>query len=185
MMARLASRIISPMLPLFVQELASGSARLATIAGTISGAGAFAAAAGASLLGRASDKIGHRKLLLICIFGMAIFYLPQSLVTNSFQLGVLQVVASFLMAGVLASIAALLARLVPEGRQGAMYGVNTTIVAGANALAPIVGASAAIWWGLRSIFLVAAGLFVAGGLVAFWLLSSPDPHSLPREVKKV
>jgi len=179
MMARLGSRVITPMLPLFIQELVVGSGRIATIAGAVSGSGALAAAAGASVLGRASDKIGHRRVLLVCIFGIAICFLPQSLVTTPLQLGVLQVLAGFLMAGVLASVAALLAKGVPEGRQGAMYGVNTTIVAGANALAPMIGASVAIWWGLRSVFLAAAVLFALGGFVALWLLPAPDPCALP------
>ncbi len=185
MLARLGSNVIGPMLPLFVQQLVQGPARLATITGTISGMGAFAAAAGASFLGRLSDRLGHRRMLLICLSGLAVFYLPQSLVTSPIQLGVLQVVSSFLMAGVLASVSALLARLVPEGRQGAVYGVNTTIVAGANAVAPMLGASVAIWWGLRSIFVVASGLFVVGGLVAVRLLAAPDPQVLPDEGKRV
>jgi DHA1 family multidrug resistance protein-like MFS transporter len=185
MLARMGSQIMAPMLPLFIQELVQGPARLATIAGTISGLGAFAAAAGASFLGRQSDRVGHRRLLLICLSGLAVFYVPQSLVTSPSQLGLLQVVSSFLMAGVLASVSALLARMVPEGRQGAVYGVNTTIVAGAAAMAPMLGASAAIWWGLRSIFVVASGLFVVGGLVAVRLLTSPGPQVLPEEAKGV
>jgi DHA1 family multidrug resistance protein-like MFS transporter len=183
MLARLASRIIGPMLPLFVQELAATSARLATIAGSISGAGAFAAAAGSSLLGRASDKIGHRKLLLLCMAGMVVIYLPQAYVINPLQLGLLQVGAGFLMAGVLASVAALLATRVPEGRQGAVYGVNTMVVAGANAFAPMLGASTAIWWGLRSVFLVAAALFMLSGLITLWILpaAKPTPEALLKE----
>lgn len=185
MLARLAGRVSGPMLPLFVQELVQGPAKLATISGTISGLGAFAAAGGASILGRLSDRLGYRKLLLVCMAGLAVSYLPQSLVTSPSQLALLQVISSFLMAGVLASVSALLARMVPEGRQGAVYGVNTTIVAGANSLAPMVGASAAIWWGLRSIFVVASALFVIGGLVAVRLLAAPSPQSVPDEAKGV
>jgi MFS family permease len=66
-----------------------------------------------------------------------------------------------------------------------MYGVNTTIVAGANALAPMIGASVAIWWGLRSIFLVATVLFALGGFVALWLLPASDPCTLPEQAKSV
>jgi len=185
MLARMGSQVMQPMLPLFVQQLVEGPARLATITGTISGVGALAAAIGATVLGRMSDRLGQRRLLLVCLSGLAIFYLPQSLVVNPYQLGLLNVAASFLMAGVLASVSALLARLVPEGRQGAVYGVNTTIVAGANALAPMLGASVAIWWGLRSIFVVASGLFVVADVVAVRLLSAPGPQAVPDEAKGV
>ena len=171
LIARLGSRIISPLLPLFIQELVVESPRLATIAGTISGLGAFSSAGGALFLGRKSDQIGHRKMLILCSFGIALFYLPQSLVTDPLQLGVLQMVTSFLMAGILASVAALLATLVPEGRQGAVYGISTTIVASANAIAPMIGAGIGVWLGLRPVFLVATLLFVVGGMIPIFFPS--------------
>ncbi len=172
MVARLASRVVWPMIPLFIQEIVVGTDRLATVAGSVSGAATLASAVGAFLLGRASDRVGHRKLLILCSLGMALGYLPQSRVTSPLQLALLQMVVGFLMAGVLASIAASLAALVPEGRQGAVYGVNTTVVAGANSLAPLLGAGVAIAWGLRPVFLVAAGLFLLGGILALWLMPS-------------
>ncbi len=178
---RMGSRLVGPMLPLFVQQLAAESQRLATITGTISGLNALAAAIGSFLLGRASDRIGHRKLLILCSAGLAVSYLPQALVANPLQLAILQLVAGFLTAGVLAGVAALLATHVPEGRQGAVYGVNTTIVAAANALGPMLGASVAVWWGLRPIFVVAAGLFALTGTVAVGLL----PRALPPGAKRV
>ncbi|MBN1318791.1 MAG: MFS transporter [Anaerolineales bacterium] len=162
---RLSGQIVGPMLPLFVQQLVDGPVKLATITGTISGAGALAGAAGAVILGKKADEIGHRKMLLLCTLGLTIMYIPQTFVANPFQVGVLQAVASFIMAGVLASVAALLATLVPPGRQGIVYGVNTTILAVANALAPTIGAFVAVWLGLRSMFVVAAALFFLGTIL--------------------
>jgi DHA1 family multidrug resistance protein-like MFS transporter len=172
---RLGTRVMQPMLPLFVQQLVLNSDRLATITGVVAGSGALGAAAGSVFLGRASDRLGHRKVLVVCTFGMGLLYLPLALVVTPFQLGAFQVAAGFMMGGALASIAALLASRVPEGRHGAVYGVNTTIVAGANALAPMLGASIAVWWGLRAIFVVAAGLFAVGGLFALWVMPSSAP----------
>lgn len=172
---RLGTRVMQPMLPLFVQQLVLNSDRLATITGVVAGSGALGAAAGSVFLGRASDRLGHRKVLVVCTFGMGLLYLPLALVVTPLQLGAFQVAAGFMMGGALASIAALLATRVPEGRQGAVYGVNTTIVAGANALAPMLGASIAVWWGLRAIFVVAAGLFAVGGLFALWVMPSSAP----------
>lgn len=185
LLARLGNRIVIPMLPLFVIELTGGSGRLATITGIIAGAGAFSAALGSLTLGRTSDRIGQRRLLLLCSLGMAVFYIPQSLVTDPVQLGILQVIVSFMMAGVLTSVAALLARWVPQGRQGAVYGISTTVVAAANALAPVTGAAVAVWWGLRSVFLAASLLFVLCGLVIFWLVPAGETLALPDESKQV
>jgi MFS family permease len=122
-------------------------------------------------------------MLLLSIFGLALFYVPQAWVHNPLQLGVLQMASGFLMAGVLASVAALLANLVPEGRHGAVYGVNTTIVAVANALAPTAGAGLAIWLGLSPLFYVAAGFFAVGGVMT-WLFM-PRPAEAPTAAKKL
>ena len=170
---RLGSRVVQPMLPLFVQEIAPDVVRLATITGVITGMSALASAIGSFVLGRAADRVGLRKMLVMASGAMALFYGLQIGVSNPWQLGVWQFAAGFAMAGVLASISALLATLVPEGRQGAVYGVSTTIVAAANALASMLGAGVAVWWGLRSTFGVAAVLFGLGTVAAASLFFTP------------
>jgi DHA1 family multidrug resistance protein-like MFS transporter len=166
---RLGIRLIGPVLPLFVQSLVPPAARLATITGLISGVQAGTSAIGAVTLGRASDRIGYRRVLLACTVAAVILYVPQFFVTTVWQLLILQGAVGLVMSGVLASISALLATLAPEGRQGAVYGVDASVVSAANAVAPMLGASVAAAVGLRAPFLLTAGgLALASGLV--WLL---------------
>ncbi|MEJ2735242.1 MAG: MFS transporter, partial [Anaerolineae bacterium] len=168
-LVRLAVRMIGPVLPLFVQSLVPSTARLATITGLISGVQAGTSAIGAVTLGRASDRIGYRRVLLACTVAAAICYVPQFFVTTPWQLLILQGAVGLVMSGVLASISALLATLAPEGRQGAVYGVDASIVSAANAIGPLLGASVAATAGLRAPFpLTAGGLALAAGLA--WLL---------------
>ena len=63
------------------------------------------------------------------------------------------------MGGILASISALQATLAPKNRFGAVYGVDTSAVAAANAAAPMIGAGLAAGWGLHSVFLGAAAMY--------------------------
>lgn len=180
-MVRLAVRMVGPTLPLFVQSLVPATARVATITGLITGASAATSAVGAVTLGRASDRIGYRRVLLACAVGAAILYVPQAFVTNAWQLLLLQGVVGLVLSGVLASISALLANLAPEGRQGAVFGVDTSVVSMANAVGPMVGASVAAALGLRTPFLLAAGaLAVAAGL-AWFLIPSPGQQKSPTE----
>ena len=166
---RLAVRLIGPVLPLFVQSIVAPTARLATITGLISGVQAGASAIGAVTLGRASDRIGYRRVLLTCAALGALLYVPQFFVTTPWQLLILQGLTGLAMSGVLASTSALLANLAPEGRQGAVYGVDASVVSAANAVAPMLGASIAAAIGLRAPFLLTAGgLALASGLA--WLL---------------
>jgi len=91
---------------------------------------------------------------------------PQFFVTAVWQLLILQGAVGLVMSGVLASISALLATLAPEGRQGAVYGVDASVVSAANAVGPMLGASVAAAIGLRAPFLLTAGtLALAAGLV--------------------
>jgi DHA1 family multidrug resistance protein-like MFS transporter len=175
-LVRLGMRMLGPILPLFIQSLVPASARVASMTGLISGAGAASSAVGAVTLGRASDRIGYRQVLLVCTFLAALLYVPQFFVVNPWQLLVLQALLGLVMSGVLASISALQANLAPEGHQGAVYGMDTSVVSTANAVGPMLGASVAAAVGLRVPFLLAAGVvFVASGLS--WVL-------LPRSQSK-
>jgi DHA1 family multidrug resistance protein-like MFS transporter len=174
---RTAVRLMGPVLPLFIQGLVPPTARIATITGLISGVRAAAGAIGAVTLGRASDRIGYRRVLLACAVGTAILYIPQFFVTNPWQLLALQGAVGLVMSGVLASISALLANLAPEGRQGAVYGVDSSVVAMATGVGPMLGASVAAAIGLRATFLLTAGIFtLAAGLA--WVLV---PKTVARE----
>lgn len=170
---RLAVRLMGPVLPLFIQSLVPSTARLATTTGLVSGANAAAGAVGAVTLGRASDRIGYRRVLLACATATAILYVPQFFVTTPWQLLILQAAVGLVMSGVLTSISALLANLAPEGRQGAVYGVDTSVVSTANAVGPMLGATLAATMGLRAPFLLTAGLFALAIVLAWFLVPKP------------
>ncbi len=171
---RMATRLMGPILPLFIQSLVPSTTRIASLTGLISGVRAATGAIGAVTLGRASDRFGYRRVLLICATGVALIYVPQFFVTNPWQLLVLQGALGLVMSGVLASISALLATLAPEGHQGAVYGVDASVVAIANAMGPILGATVAATLGLRAPFMLAAGLFFLATVMAWFLVPKAE-----------
>jgi DHA1 family multidrug resistance protein-like MFS transporter len=170
---RLAVRLIEPVLPLFIQSLLPPTARVASITGLISGVRAATGAFGAVALGRASDRIGYRRVLLASAAIVSLLYVPQFFVGTPWQLLVLQAALGFVMSGVLASISALLANLAPEGRQGAVYGVDSSVVSAANAVGPLLGASLAATFSLRAPFLLAGGAFALAAVMAWFLVPKP------------
>jgi DHA1 family multidrug resistance protein-like MFS transporter len=176
LMMRLGTRIMGPLLPLFVQTLVPGEARVASLVGLITGLGAATSAAGAVLLGRASDRFGYRTVLLTCVLGTAVMYIPQFFVTTPVQLLVLQAVAGVAMGGGLAAIGALLANLSPEGHQGAVYGLDWSAVSAANGLGPMIGVAVAMGLGLRAPFLFAAGAYGLAALVVMAAVSNRQPE---------
>ncbi len=167
---RLASRLSSPTLPLFVEALAPPGTRVATMTGLISGANALGGAIGGRKLGELGDRVGYRSILAICALVSVLCYVPQAMVERSMWLIPLQTGAGLAMGGILASISASLAALAPKGREGIVYGVDASVVSVANAIGPMGGSSLAAWLGLRAPFLAAAVVFVAGGIAAQRLL---------------
>jgi DHA1 family multidrug resistance protein-like MFS transporter len=176
LMMRLGTKIMGPLLPLFVQTLVPGEARVASLVGLITGLGAATSAVGAILLGRASDRLGYRTVLLTCALGMAVVYVPQFFVTTPVQLLILQAVAGVVMGGGLATIGALLAKLSPEGRQGAVYGLAWSAVSAANGLGPMIGVAVAVGLGLRASFLLAAGIYGLAALIVMAAVSNRQPE---------
>ena len=159
MLMRMGTRVVTPMLPLFVQEIAAPGTKIASLTGIIEGLAAAAGAVTAALLGRVSDRIGYRRILLICgVAACGLFGLMVGVRTPT-QLMILRALGGAAMGGVLASISALQAALAPSDRYGAVYGVDTSVMAVANAMAPMVGAALAAGWGLPVVFLGAAAMY--------------------------
>jgi DHA1 family multidrug resistance protein-like MFS transporter len=170
LLMRLAVRMPTPTLPLFVESIAPAGSRVATITGLITGVGALTGALGARQLGKLSDRIGYRTILIVCAAASMAFYLPQTIVGRPIWLLILQGCAGLAMGGILASISAALAIATPVGREGILYGVDATVVSVANTIGPISGSLLAAYVGLRAPFLAAAVVFALAGLAAFWLL---------------
>jgi MFS transporter, DHA1 family, multidrug resistance protein len=184
-LVRLAVRTLGPILPLFVQSLIPTSTRVASITGLISGAGAATSAVGAVTLGRASDRLGYRRVLLVCALLSGLLYVPQFFVQNPWQLLVLQGLLGLVMSGVLASISALLANLAPVGREGAVYGVDSSAVAMANAIGPMLGASVAALFGLRMPFLLAGVVFLVAAGLAWVTVPKPQLATVPVALEEI
>jgi MFS transporter, DHA1 family, multidrug resistance protein len=170
---RLGTSLTTPILALFVQSLAAPDARVASLTGLISGVAAATSAASVVILGKAGDRTGYRRVLLISTVATAVLFVPQFFVTTPWQLLILQGAVGFTLGGVMASISASQAKLSPEGRQGAVYGLDASATSVASAVGPMIGASMAAGLGLRLPFLLTAGIF---GLAAclIWALVPAD-----------
>jgi DHA1 family multidrug resistance protein-like MFS transporter len=176
---RLAVRTQGPILPLFIQSLVPTTTRVASLAGLVSGVSAATSAVGAVTLGRASDRLGYRRVLVVCALLAAVLYVPQFFVSAPWELLVLQGAVGLVMSGVLASISALLANLAPEGHQGAVYGVDSSAVSAANAIGPMLGAAVAATLGLRMPFLLAAGALGLAAVMGYTMIPRPQPLASP------
>jgi DHA1 family multidrug resistance protein-like MFS transporter len=173
----LSRSMIIPILPLFIATLVADGEGVSSLTGLIVGIPSAAATATAIYFGRLGDRVGHRRIVIACACAAALFYIPQSFVTEPGQLLLLQILVGAATGGLLSSPSALLARYTEPGEEGAVYGLDNSIISGARAVAPLVGASIALWFGYRGTFL-ATGLILL--LMVFlavrWLPEAAAPR---------
>jgi DHA1 family multidrug resistance protein-like MFS transporter len=169
-MAQLGRMMIIPIIPLFVEMLLVESDTLNTFTGLVTGVSSAATTLCAVYFGRLGDRVGHRRILISSLFFSACMYLPQSLVEEGWQLLILYALVGVGLGGIIPSVNALLAHYTLPGEEGAVYGLDNSIRAGARSLAPMLGSGLALWFGLRGTFVATALVFVFAGFLAYWRL---------------
>ena len=176
LLVRSGSRVTAPILPLFIQALVLDQTKVASVTGLASGIGAASGAVAAVMLGPISDQIGQRRVLLVCGLASAALYLPYGLAGSTFQVMLFQFLTGAAIGGMIAALSATLATFSPEGRQGVVYGVDTSVTSVANAVAPMLGAGLAVAAGLRATFILTAAVFLAASWFIARLVPRPAPH---------
>lgn len=168
--SQMGRNIIAPVTPLLVQALLAGSGPVNTITGLVTGVYAASTTLSTAYLGRLGDRVGQRKLLIVCLGVTALLYFPQAGATAAWQLVALQALVGVATGGILPSISALLARYTRPGEEGAVYGLDNSVGSGGRAVAPLVGSAIAAGFGIRSAFTATGIAFLAAVGLAAWLL---------------
>ena len=169
--------IFIPILPMFILVLINNPARVNSFTGLVIGIASGATASFAILLGRWGDRTGHRRILIACSFLCFILFLLQSLVENGWQLLLLQTLTGAALGGIIPGISALLANYTRQGDEGAVYGLDNSIVSAARVVGPMLGVAVAMWLGLRAVFATAAVLYLAAALMALFGLPKKTTQS--------
>jgi MFS transporter, DHA1 family, multidrug resistance protein len=163
--------ILVPIAPLFVAMLmTSESSNQNFLVGLVTSVSYTTSTFSAVYLGRLGDRIGHRQVLLGSALAATLAYIPQFFVANVWQLLILQGIAGLALGGLIAAPSALLANFTQEGDEGAVYGLDNSIVAGARAAAPLIGSTVAMLVGYRGTFAASAILFALVWLAAISFL---------------
>ena len=168
--------IFIPILPMFILVLIDNPARVNSFTGLVIGIASGSTASFAILLGRWGDRTGHRRILITCSFLCFILFLLQSLVVNGWQLLLLLTLTGAALGGIIPGISALLANYTRQGDEGAVYGLDNSIVSAARVVGPMLGVAVAMWLGLRAVFATAAVLYLAAALMALF--------GLPKKTKQ-
>jgi len=173
-LAGTARTMIAPIAPLFVAALLmDNTANQNLIAGAVISAASLTSTFSGVALGYMGDRIGHRRILIGCAIGAVLLYIPQAFVDGVWQLILLQGMAGFALGGLVSAPSALMAQYTQPGEEGAVYGLDNSVVAGSRAVAPMVGSTIALAFGLRGTFIASAILFGFVTVIAYSFLPKP------------
>jgi DHA1 family multidrug resistance protein-like MFS transporter len=174
-----SAMMVGPIFPLFVQDVSPSARNVASTVGLIIGVAGVVSALSALVIGRVSDRLGHRKVLAVCAVGAGFSYIPQAFSTDPAQVLVWRAALGLFAGGMMPSINALIALRAPAGMQGAAFGLNSTASAIGGAFGPLGGAWLATVLGLRAVFIAAGAALLTVGLGASLLRAQP-----PSEVER-
>jgi MFS family permease len=157
---------ISPILPLFIQSISPQGTKVGLMTGLVLGGSAVASALSSAGLGRVSYRIGYERLLAFCLAGAVLVFLPQAFVRNSFQLLVLRILGGAMVGGSEPSVNAMIALRAQKGRQGVIFGLNTSMNSAGAAVGPMIGAVLSAGFGYASAFFAGAAVLLAAAIGA-------------------
>jgi DHA1 family multidrug resistance protein-like MFS transporter len=168
--AQFGVRTVQPIVTPFVQQLTGTLPSLATLAGFAFSITGVADLVASPFLGKRSDSLGYRRVLLISLFGAAIATLPQALVDNYTQFLALRFVLGLFIGGILPTANALIGRLVATDQQGLAYGITASATFFGSFLGPLSGGTLAAAVGIPWVFVMTGGLLLANLAWVFFML---------------
>jgi DHA1 family multidrug resistance protein-like MFS transporter len=167
LLAQFGVQAVQPVVTLYVQQLLGPVSGLATLGGLAFSVTGVADLIASPFLGRRSDVLGYRRVLLISLTGAALASVPQAFVTNYWGFVACRFALGLFVGGILPTANALVGRLAPPGDRGTVYGVTASAMFLGQSLGPLSGGAIAATLGLHWVFLVTAILLTAN-LIWVW-----------------
>ncbi len=161
LLAQFGVQAVQPVVTLYVEHLTGPRPDLATLGGIAFSITGVADLIASPFLGRRSDTLGYRRVLLICLAGAAIASAPQGFVTNYWSFVAARFGLGLFIGGILPTANALVGRLAASGDRGLVYGITASAMFLGSSLGPLSGGIIAATVGLNWVFLVTATLLAA------------------------
>jgi MFS family permease len=168
MLVLLANMSIEPIITVYLEMLKVPNSRLVLDAGFIMAASAFGSILMAPKLGRLADRISGWKVISFCLLATSVILIPQALVTEWWQLGILRFLLGMSLAGLLPSVAKVIRHSVPERQLGKILGYSQSSQYAGQVIGPLMGGALATHFGMRSVFIATSTMALIGA-AANWL----------------
>ncbi len=174
LLAQVVAFGVQPVVPLFVRALAGNVPWLATAAGLAFAVTGLADLIASPFLGKRSDRIGYRRVLLIALCGVAFFTIPQAFARSVAVFIALRFGVGLFLGGVLPTANALIGRIFPIERRGQVYGITSSATFLGMFCGPLLGGAVAARFGFEAVFITIGVMALAN--LAWVALSVPAPQ---------
>lgn len=179
LLAQVVAFGVQPIVPLFARQLVGNVPWIATAAGAAFAVTGFADLLASPFLGKRSDRIGYRRVLMISLAGVACFTIPQAFARSIEWFLALRFGVGAFLGGVLPTANALIGRAFPSHRRGQVYGVSSTATFLGMFSGPLLGGAMAAHFGFGSVFLTIGLLALANLAWVAFSLRRPNAASAP------
>ena len=174
--AQLGVRSVQPVITLYVQSLIGTVPSLATLSGLAFSITGIADVIASPFLGKRSDVLGYRRVLLISLAGAALFSFPQAFAHQYWVFVAERFGVGMFIGGILPTANALIGRMAGPGQRGMVFGLTASATFLGGSLGPMTGGAVAAAFGLNWVFLV-TGAMLLGSFVWTWVAVPASANS--------
>ncbi len=153
MLGQVSVFAINPVVALYVQHLIGNAAYLATFVGASFAVVGVADLLASPYLGKRSDQLGYRRVMLIAIGGAALFTIPQAFVTNVWAFIALRFGLGLFLGGMIPTAYAWIGNIFPKEQRGLVYGISYSASFLGQFLGPTLGGLLAAQFGIPAVFI--------------------------------
>ena len=146
--------IAIPILPLFIEAVGNLKTRVASTTGLMFAVTGATAAISAAAIGYLSDRMGHKRVLIVNLFITSILWVAHAMARNIDQLLIIRILFGFAAGGNLPTMNAIVGKLTTKESYGKAYGLMASMTSLGMTLGPLAGGIMASHMGLRSPFVV-------------------------------
>ncbi|MHC2462199.1 MFS transporter [Bradyrhizobium embrapense] len=162
----IANMSIEPIITVYVAQLVEAP-QVTFVAGLVMSAAAFGSLLSSSHLGELADRVGHWRIITICLAASALLLIPQAFVVSGWQLILLRFLMGLALGGLLPCITSVIRHNVPDAVTGSMLGYSISAQYAGQVIGPLAGGFIGGHIGMRAVFLGTSVLMALGAIGNF------------------
>lgn len=167
--------ILQPILSTYITSLAGDLPNLTFVTGLIFSLAGISGAFAAPVWGRIGQRRGFIRTLMWSLVLTGCWMMVQGLPRTLTLFAATQFISGLFFSGINPSLNAIMAQHTPSNFKGRIYGLLFTARQLGSIAGPLLGGIVATWWGMRSVFFVAAAFLLSASVMLYRTYHNREP----------